>query len=116
MKMALRDEALTNYGLDLELRLSTQPQEYQSNSSIPILPRKPNSYLPFDLNSKLQDFDCAMVSEVADDQVSSLVLMGCANCYLYVMVSQSDPKCPKCHSSILIDRFRGNTSAKSARN
>lgn len=42
------------------------------------------------------------------EEVASLVLMGCTSCYMYVMVSEMDPKCSKCHTSILIDMFRGN--------
>ncbi|XP_057978871.1 protein GL2-INTERACTING REPRESSOR 1-like [Malania oleifera] len=39
---------------------------------------------------------------------ASLVLMGCPHCLLYVMVSEIDPKCPKCKSPALMDFFRGN--------
>ncbi|GMJ11842.1 hypothetical protein HRI_004853400 [Hibiscus trionum] len=42
----------------------------------------------------------------------SLVVMGCSNCLMYVMVSEIEPSCPRCHSSVLIDIFRPKSDKK----
>ncbi|KAG8068507.1 hypothetical protein GUJ93_ZPchr0005g16076 [Zizania palustris] len=34
---------------------------------------------------------------------SSMILVGCPRCMMYVMLSREDPKCPKCHSTVLLD-------------
>ena len=65
----------------------------------------------FDVNTNYKDFDFA-ASEV---ETASLVLMGCTHCLIYVMVSKVDPKCPKCMSSVLLDIFCENRSAKRQR-
>ncbi|KAG9160454.1 hypothetical protein Leryth_008840 [Lithospermum erythrorhizon] len=40
----------------------------------------------------------------------SMVLVGCPNCLLYVMLSEKDPKCPKCKSSVLLNVSQDNTN------
>jgi hypothetical protein len=32
-----------------------------------------------------------------------MILAGCPRCMMYVMLSREDPKCPKCHSTVLLD-------------
>ncbi|XP_020538123.2 uncharacterized protein LOC110010387 [Jatropha curcas] len=44
-----------------------------------------------------------------------LVLMGCSHCFIYVMVSQTDPKCPNCKSPILIDVFKQGIAKRTKR-
>ncbi|GAB2234870.1 hypothetical protein Droror1_Dr00004138 [Drosera rotundifolia] len=34
---------------------------------------------------------------------TSMVVVGCPRCLMYVMLSESDPRCPKCKSSVLLD-------------
>ncbi|BAH93179.1 protein GL2-INTERACTING REPRESSOR 2 [Oryza sativa Japonica Group] len=34
---------------------------------------------------------------------SGMILAGCPRCMMYVMLSREDPKCPKCHSTVLLD-------------
>ncbi|KAI5019290.1 hypothetical protein ZWY2020_044178 [Hordeum vulgare] len=34
---------------------------------------------------------------------SAMILAGCPRCMMYVMLSREDPKCPKCHSTVLLD-------------
>ncbi|KAF5729397.1 hypothetical protein HS088_TW21G01562 [Tripterygium wilfordii] len=50
---------------------------------------------------------------IAQHGFPSLILMGCTHCYLYVMVSEMEPKCPNCQSSMLLDSFRGNAAQRS---
>ncbi|KAJ3677930.1 hypothetical protein LUZ60_001733 [Juncus effusus] len=37
---------------------------------------------------------------------ASMVLVGCPRCMMYVMLSEHDPKCPKCKSTVLVDFHR----------
>ncbi|URE36453.1 hypothetical protein MUK42_17447 [Musa troglodytarum] len=37
-----------------------------------------------------------------------MVLAGCPRCLMYVMLSEEDPKCPKCNSTVLLDFHHGN--------
>ncbi|KAJ8459734.1 hypothetical protein OPV22_032660 [Ensete ventricosum] len=46
----------------------------------------------------------------------SMVLAGCPHCLMYVMLSNKDPKCPRCKSTVLLDFPRGNTTAGRNRN
>ncbi|KAI3840779.1 hypothetical protein MKW92_017478 [Papaver armeniacum] len=39
--------------------------------------------------------------------LSNMVLVGCLNCHLYVMLKGDNLKCPKCKGSILLDFSRG---------
>ncbi|XP_043691591.1 protein GL2-INTERACTING REPRESSOR 1-like isoform X2 [Telopea speciosissima] len=36
-------------------------------------------------------------------EATSMVLVGCPRCLMYVMLSEKDPKCPKCKSTVLLD-------------
>ncbi|KAE9585361.1 hypothetical protein Lal_00017799 [Lupinus albus] len=36
-------------------------------------------------------------------EATSIVLVGCPRCLMYVMLSQEDPKCPKCKNTVLVD-------------
>ncbi|EXB55869.1 RuBisCO large subunit-binding protein subunit beta [Morus notabilis] len=95
------DEKVGN-DIDLELRLSP-PKECNSISSSAPNRSKSSSCVSSNVNSKHEDFD-SLASE--EEVPISLILMGCPHCYMYVMVSKIDPKCPKCEISVLIDAFR----------
>ncbi|KAE9590092.1 hypothetical protein Lal_00033757 [Lupinus albus] len=41
-------------------------------------------------------------------EATSMVLVGCFHCLMYVMLSEDDPKCPKCKSTVLLDFFHDN--------
>ena len=47
-------------------------------------------------------------------ETSSMVLVGCPRCLMYVMLSQDDPKCPKCKSTVLLDFNHENASNANA--
>ncbi|KAI9154036.1 hypothetical protein LWI28_020175 [Acer negundo] len=36
-------------------------------------------------------------------EATSMLLVGCPRCLMYVMLSEDDPKCPKCKSTVLLD-------------
>ncbi|KAK2655619.1 hypothetical protein Ddye_008671 [Dipteronia dyeriana] len=41
-------------------------------------------------------------------EATSMVLVGCPRCLMYVMLSEDDPKCPKCKSTVLLDILHDN--------
>ncbi|CAN8257046.1 unnamed protein product [Cochlearia groenlandica] len=43
-------------------------------------------------------------------ETKSMVLVGCPRCLMYVMLSEDDPKCPKCKSTVLLDFHQENAS------
>ncbi|KAK1263420.1 hypothetical protein QJS04_geneDACA008551 [Acorus gramineus] len=45
-------------------------------------------------------------------EATSMVLAGCPRCLMYVMLSEDDPKCPKCKSPVLLDFLRNNNNNK----
>ncbi|RWW46644.1 hypothetical protein BHE74_00047411 [Ensete ventricosum] len=49
------------------------------------------------------------------EATSSMVLAGCPRCLMYVMLSEKDPKCPKCKSTVLVDFHGGSTSSRRSR-
>lgn len=65
---------------------------FQSSSkSVPPTPE----YLQY-LNKSLFGHD-------GQEDLPTLVCRGCVRCYMYVMVSDSAPKCPKCKSTNLLE-------------
>ncbi|CAN0847314.1 Protein GL2-INTERACTING REPRESSOR 1 [Linum grandiflorum] len=39
-----------------------------------------------------------------------MVLVGCPRCLMYVMLSEDDPRCPKCKSTVLLDFLHDSTT------
>ncbi|CAN4113993.1 unnamed protein product [Withania somnifera] len=37
------------------------------------------------------------------ETATSMVLVGCPRCLMYVMLAEADPRCPKCKSTCLLD-------------
>ncbi|KAL5575929.1 hypothetical protein UlMin_017628 [Ulmus minor] len=61
--------------------------------------------------------DGSCVSSEAEETSNSLdntamVLVGCPRCLMYVMLSDVDPKCPKCKSTVLLDFLNHATNKK----
>ncbi|KAL7084798.1 hypothetical protein ACP275_14G243500 [Erythranthe tilingii] len=45
---------------------------------------------------------------------STMMLVGCPRCLMYVMLFEDEPKCPKCKSSVLLDfLLHGNSTTTS---
>ncbi|GMI84785.1 hypothetical protein like AT5G06270 [Hibiscus trionum] len=44
-----------------------------------------------------------VVGYSSSPEVKSMALVGCPRCLMYVMLSEDDPKCPKCKSTVLLD-------------
>ncbi|KAG1369729.1 hypothetical protein COCNU_15G000950 [Cocos nucifera] len=43
-------------------------------------------------------------------EAASMVLAGCPRCLMYVMLSEEDPRCPKCKSAVLLDFLHGSNT------
>ncbi|CAL5194296.1 unnamed protein product [Lathyrus oleraceus] len=41
-------------------------------------------------------------------EATSMLLVGCPRCLMYVMLSENDQKCPKCESTVLLDFLNNN--------
>lgn len=113
MEMAMGEEGEEVENLDLNLSLALPRMNSKVELSNPL---KASSTLSQETcisycSNPNKDIEGSS-NVVLQDEVPSLVLMGCSHCYLYVMVSELAPKCPKCKSSVLIDIFRKNHPAK----
>ncbi|XWS65687.1 hypothetical protein CRYUN_Cryun05aG0134800 [Craigia yunnanensis] len=99
--------------LDLNLRLTPlglhQKDDISSNQYSEI--SSTSSCMPHNLDSSSSEE--VEFSNTTFGEYPSLILMGCSRCLIYVMVSEINPKCPSCHSSILIDIFRSSFGKKS---
>ncbi|KAG0485706.1 hypothetical protein HPP92_009785 [Vanilla planifolia] len=49
-------------------------------------------------------------------EATSMVLAACPRCLMYVMLSEDDPKCPKCKSNVLLDFLQDGANKKKNRN
>ncbi|XP_011046935.1 PREDICTED: uncharacterized protein LOC105141421 [Populus euphratica] len=90
--------------LDLKLNLSpprVNPRVESPGRSATVSPTSPPS-------------SCVSSERSHDDssspEATSMVLVGCPRCLMYVMLSENDPKCPKCKSSVLLDFLHDNTT------
>ncbi|KAG6596596.1 hypothetical protein SDJN02_09313, partial [Cucurbita argyrosperma subsp. argyrosperma] len=89
----------------LELKLNLSPPRSHSLMSSPsrsatVSPTSPpSSCVSLELN---QD-DGTTLRYSSSPEATSMVLVGCPRCLMYVMLSENDPKCPKCKSSVLLD-------------
>ncbi|KAK6233787.1 hypothetical protein QUC31_006193 [Theobroma cacao] len=92
--------SLTPLGLLQQKDLCGNQSEISSTSSC----------MPVNLDSSSSE-EVEFSNKTIEDP--SLILMGCSHCLIYVMVSEINPKCPKCNSSILIDIFRHRLGKKS---
>ncbi|KAG4967526.1 hypothetical protein AAZX31_12G088400 [Glycine max] len=85
----------------LELRLNLSPPRAAATSIIS------SSELSSTESSTLspvsvQSLESSCVSSEAEE-TRAMLLVGCPRCLLYVMLSEVDPKCPKCKSTVLLD-------------
>ncbi|EEF32221.1 protein GL2-INTERACTING REPRESSOR 1 isoform X1 [Ricinus communis] len=93
--------------LDLKLNLSpprADPRVESPNRSATVSPTSPPSSC---VSSELNQDDTLRYSN--SPEATSMVLVGCPRCLMYVMLSEDDPKCPKCKSTVLLDFLHENT-------
>ncbi|KAJ6325678.1 hypothetical protein OIU76_012708 [Salix suchowensis] len=94
--------------LELSLRLSVPGLHRQDEES------KQDGISPGQRSRMAVDMDSVDGTGLSTGtmKVPSLVLMGCARCLIYVMVSEVDPNCPKCKRTVLMDVFRRRPAKK----
>ncbi|KAL1204693.1 Protein GL2-INTERACTING REPRESSOR 2 [Cardamine amara subsp. amara] len=96
-------------GPKLELRLNVSPPPSQARQmSLVRSPSRSNTTSPSSCVS-------SETNQEEIDTTTSMVLVGCPRCLMYVMLSDNDPKCPKCKSTVLLDFLQENASAASTR-
>ncbi|GMY15769.1 hypothetical protein FCV25MIE_11008 [Fagus crenata] len=95
----------------LELKLNLSPP--RANSPV----ESPNVSTSFSSDMSIEG---SCVSSEPEDTMhcpsspesTSMVLVGCPRCLMYVMLSEVDPKCPKCKSTVLLDFLKEENSKK----
>ncbi|CAL5357215.1 unnamed protein product [Camellia sinensis] len=45
-------------------------------------------------------------------EAKTMMLVGCPQCLMYVMLSEDDPKCPKCKSTVLLQILHEEITTK----
>ncbi|MED6184575.1 Protein GL2-INTERACTING REPRESSOR 1 [Stylosanthes scabra] len=97
--------------LDLKLNLSPPRADRRrlesptrSTTASPTSP--PSSCVSSELNQE----DNSNLRYSNSPEATSMVLVGCPRCLMYVMLSEDDPKCPKCKSTVLLDFLHDNST------
>ncbi|KAK9291249.1 hypothetical protein L1049_009437 [Liquidambar formosana] len=99
--------------LDLQLNLSPPRANPLLNSpgrSVSVSPTSPPSSC---VSSELNQNETLRYS--SSPEATSMLLVGCPRCLMYVMLSEEDPKCPKCKSTVLLDFLHDDTATKKTR-
>ncbi|KAL9373957.1 hypothetical protein Peur_033577 [Populus x canadensis] len=94
--------------LDLKLNLSpprVNPRVESPGRSATVSPTSPPSSC---VSSEMSQDDTLRYS--SSPEATSMVLVGCPRCLMYVMLSENDPKCPKCKSTWLLDFLHDNSN------
>ncbi|MQM14807.1 hypothetical protein Taro_047739 [Colocasia esculenta] len=92
-KSAMKRNGVCNGGGSANNNNNNSPHRTSSSSSSPTSP--PSSCV----SSKTeQGGRCS-----GSPEAMSMVLVGCPRCLMYMMLSEDDPKCPKCKSTVLLD-------------
>ncbi|KDP36148.1 hypothetical protein JCGZ_08792 [Jatropha curcas] len=99
-----------NGGPKLELKLNLSPPRDNPRVESPtrsatVSPTSPPSSC---VSSELNQEDALRYTN--SPEATSMVLVGCPRCLMYVMLSENDPKCPKCKSTVLLDFLHDNTT------
>ncbi|KAF9597664.1 hypothetical protein IFM89_020544 [Coptis chinensis] len=94
--------------LDLRLNLSP-PRANQENESPRRSPTPPPTSSPSSCVSSEH-------TDANSPEATSMILVGCPRCLMYVMLAEEDPKCPKCKSTVLLDFLHESNTKKSRKN
>ncbi|KAK4255281.1 hypothetical protein QN277_008296 [Acacia crassicarpa] len=93
----------------LDLRLNLSPV---NSSSSEILTSSSSNNL-----SEMTVEESSCVSWEAEEErveTKAMLLVGCRRCLMYVLLSDVDPKCPKCNSTVLLDFLSDDASSSAA--
>ncbi|KAL3628190.1 hypothetical protein CASFOL_027236 [Castilleja foliolosa] len=94
--------------LDLKINSSPPRRSRARAESPPTSP--PSSCVSSELNQQNDQSRRYSTSPEA----TSMMLVGCPRCLMYVMLSEEDPRCPKCKSSVLLDVIHDNSGGGKA--
>ncbi|KAK7278702.1 hypothetical protein RJT34_23738 [Clitoria ternatea] len=101
-------------GPKLELKLNLSPPRVvdrrleSPNRSATVSPTSPpSSCVSIELNQE-DNINNNNLGYSTSPEATSMVLVGCPRCLMYVMLSENDPKCPKCKSTVLLDFHHDN--------
>ncbi|AES67106.1 hypothetical protein MtrunA17_Chr2g0321771 [Medicago truncatula] len=85
--------------VELQLR---PPSSDEVRSSVDQLPELVSSSIVDDpeISTKKDN------KEHGEAVTKKMVLVGCQKCYMYVLSSEVEPKCPQCNTTVLLDLFK----------
>ncbi|CAN0847308.1 Protein GL2-INTERACTING REPRESSOR 2 [Linum grandiflorum] len=88
----------------LELKLNLSPSRGGNNNN--------NNFISATVSPTSPPSSCVSSEMNQDDnsEATSMVLVGCPRCLMYVMLSEDDPRCPKCKSTVLLDFLHDSTT------
>lgn len=80
----------------------TETSSYSSDDQLFFSSSSSSSIISYSSNVTTEDNVQSANSRVA----KAMVLVGCRRCYMYVISSEVDPKCPKCENTVFFDLFK----------
>ncbi|KAE8673653.1 pentatricopeptide repeat-containing protein [Hibiscus syriacus] len=109
-------------GLEPDSMLNLSPARVVNHSvrspsvSVSSLESSPeSSCLSSELDNNYEDLISMAEYPGSRPEVTSMLLVGCPRCFMYVMLSEVNPKCPRCKSTVFLD-FLNNENAKWTKN
>ncbi|GFZ08904.1 hypothetical protein Acr_20g0007120 [Actinidia rufa] len=99
--------------LDLKLNLSPPRANPRAESPTRLAAVSPISPPSSCVSSELNPDETLRYSN--SPEATSMMLVGCPRCLMYVMLAEEDPRCPKCKSTVLLDVFHENTATGKTR-
>ncbi|XP_031398910.1 uncharacterized protein LOC116209420 isoform X2 [Punica granatum] len=102
--------------LDLKLNLSP-PRAHNPRAAANPSPTQSGSPATNSPPSSCVSSEVDHHNSSSSPEATSMVLVGCPRCLMYVMLSEDDPKCPKCKSTVLLDFLQetNNNNSNSSR-
>ncbi|KAJ0976691.1 hypothetical protein J5N97_012165 [Dioscorea zingiberensis] len=97
----------------LDLKLNLSPPPLRGNTSRPV---RDGEDSPNGSSSSSSPPSSCVSSCSNSPEATSMVLAGCPRCLMYVMLSEEDPRCPKCKNPVLLDFLQGNNSNSTKKN
>lgn len=94
--MSRRNGAILDLKLNLSPPRASHPRVESPSRSLNVSPT--SSCVSSELNQQDEYLHYSTSPEA-----TSMMLVGCPRCLMYVMLAEEDPKCPKCKSSVLLD-------------
>lgn len=100
-----QEEMSRRNGPKLDLKLNLSPPRMPSNPlvespsrSLTVSPTSP----PSSCVSSERNLD-ESPRYASSPEATSMMLVGCPRCLMYVMLAEEDPRCPKCKSTVLLE-------------